>query len=108
MKKNLLVALTLSLVLAVSAWAAPTKKHSSHTSMMKMSGTIVNSSANELTLQAKVKGKSEQENFVINPDTKTTGTLTNGERATVSYKNENGQKVATRVSTSKMAASKKK
>jgi|WetSurMetagenome_2_1015567.scaffolds.fasta_scaffold299169_2 hypothetical protein len=106
--KNLLAALALSLVLAASAWAAPAKKQSSHSGTMKMSGTILDSSSNELTLQAKVKGKNEQEIFVINPETKTTGTLTNGERATVSYKNENGKKVATMVSTSKMESSKKK
>jgi len=108
MKKNLLIAMTLSLVLAVSAWAAPAKKTSHHSGTLKMSGTIVNSSNSELTLSAKVKGKSEQETFVINPETKTTGALSSGERATVSYKNENGKKVAMMVSTSKMAASKKK
>ncbi len=71
---------------------------------MKISGTIVSSSASELVLSSKVNGKTEQETFVINPQTKTRGTLTAGETATVRYKNENGQKVATMISAHKMAA----
>jgi len=109
MKRNtLLVAFTLALVLVGSAFAAA--KHTGNTAAatLKMSGTIVSSSSSELVLSSKVNGKAEQDNFVVNPETKTKGTLAAGERAVVRYKNENGQKVATMISASKMMASKKK
>jgi hypothetical protein len=96
MKKNtLLVALTLALLLVGSAWATTAK----HNNMLvyKMSGKIVSVNSSSLTLASKVKGKSEQETFVINPQTKTTGTLNPGEKAIVRYKNENGQKIATMI-----------
>jgi hypothetical protein len=104
MKKNtLLVAFTLALLLVGSAWAA-TAKHGSNMSGSKMSGKIVTVNSSELTLASKVKGKSEQETFVINPQTKTAGTLNPGERATVRYKNENGQKIATMISAHKASS----
>ena len=101
MKRNtLLVAFTLALLVAGSAWAT-TAKHSA----LKMSGKIVTVNSSEMTLASKVKGKSEQETFVINPQTKTAGTLNPGEKATVQYKNENGQKIATMIRAHKPAAS---
>ncbi len=107
MKRNtILIAFTLALVLVGSAFAG-TSKHSSNASgAMKMSGTVVSSSSTELVLSSKVNGKTEQETFVVNPETKTSGTLSAGERAIVRYKDENGKKVATMISVHKMAASK--
>ena len=109
MKRNtLLVAFTLALLVVGSAWAA-TAKHNTM-SALKMSGKIVTVNDTQLTLASTVKGKSEQETFVINPQTKKPVTLNPGERATVRYKNENGQKIATTISAHKAssAASKSK
>ena len=104
MKKNiLLVGFVLGLLVVGSAWAATTKHTGTASHSLKMSGTIVSSSNSELVLSSKANGKSEQETFVINPQTKTKGTLNTGERAIVRYKNENGQKVATMISASKPA-----
>jgi type 1 fimbria pilin len=105
MKKNyVLIAFALVLVLVGSAWAAASKHNSNASGVMKMSGTVVSSSSTELVISSKVKSKTEQETFAVNPQTKTKGTLATGEMATVRYKNENGQKVATMISAHKMAA----
>ena len=107
MKKNiLLVAFTLALLVVGSAWAATAK--STSMSAHRISGKIVSVNNSELTLASTVKGKSEQETFVINPQTKTAGTLNPGEKATVQYKSENGQKIATMISAHKAAPAKSK
>ena len=103
-KSSLLVAFALVLVLVGSAFAAASKHSSNASGIMKMSGTVVSSTSSELVLSSKMKGKTEQETFAINPQTKTRGTLAAGETATVRYKNENGQTVATMISAHKMAA----
>ncbi len=109
MKRNtLLIAFTMGLMLVGSALAATSKHSGSMNSGLRMSGTIVSSSSSQLVLSAKVKGKTEQETFVVNPETKIKGTLSSGERAMVRYKDENGQKVATWVSAHKVMASKTK
>ncbi len=108
MKKNvLLIGFVVGLLLAGSAWATTAKHKSSTSGMTRMSGTIVSNNNSELVLSSTKNGKSEQETFVINPQTKTRGTLAAGERAIVRYKTENGQKVATMVSSHKAMASKK-
>ncbi len=107
-RNNLLVAFVAVLLLTGSAWAAAAKKSSSMGKVETAQGTIVSSSSSELVITAKVKGKEEQETFVINPETKTAGDLTAGFMAKVHYRSENGQNVATQISSHKMMASKKK
>jgi hypothetical protein len=97
-KSTLFIALTMAMLLVGSVWAANPKKSSNATSGMKISGTIVSASSSELVLSSQAKGKNQQETFVINPETKTSGSLAAGTKATVRYKSENGQKVATMVS----------
>ena len=101
MKKNLLIGFVAGLLLIGSAWAAPSKNTANMSGTLKMSGKIVSSSSTELVMSSSKKGKTEQETFVVNPQTKTTGTLAAGERAIVRYKNENGQKVATMINAHK-------
>jgi hypothetical protein len=96
MKKSFMF-IAMALLLTGSVWAASSKKSSNAATGMKMSGTIVSSSSSELVLSSPAKSKGQQETFTINPDTKTNGTLTAGSRATVRYKDENGQKVATMI-----------
>jgi hypothetical protein len=108
MKRNtLLLTFAMALVLVGSAMAA-TAKQSTGSHYLRMSGTIVSSSSSQLVLSSKIKGKSEQETFAVNPQTKTIGTLAKGEHVMVRYKNENNQKVATMIRVPKMAAAKSK
>jgi hypothetical protein len=95
-KSTLLMSFVMGFLLVGSAWAASSKS-SATSSSMKMSGTIVSSNSSQLVLSSKSNGKSEQETFVLNPQTKTKGTLAAGDWAIVHYKNENGQKVVTTV-----------
>jgi type 1 fimbria pilin len=109
MKRNsLLIAFTMVLVLVGSALAATSKHSSRATGELRISGTVVSSSNSELVLSSRIKGKAEQETFVVNPQTKTEGTLTKGERVMVHYKSENGKKIATIISAHKMMAAKNK
>jgi hypothetical protein len=109
MRKNvLLIGFVAGLLLMGSAWAATSKHNSNMSGDMKMSGKIVSSNNSELVLSSTKNGKSEKETFVVNPQTKTSGALTAGEKAIVHYKNENGQKVATMVSAHKATSSKTK
>jgi hypothetical protein len=107
MKRNtLLMTLFLGLALVGSTFAAASKHPGNAASPLKMSGTVVSSSSSELVLSSTVKGKPEQETFVVNSQTKTNGTLTTGEKVIVRYMDENGKKVATAISAPKMAATK--
>jgi hypothetical protein len=107
MKRNsLLIAFTMAVVIVGSALAATSKHSSKMGGDLRMSGTVVSSSATELVISSKVKGKAEQETFAVNPETKTQGSLTNGERVVVHYKSEKGQKVATTISAHRMMAAK--
>jgi hypothetical protein len=63
-------------------------------------GTITSVDANNLVISHKVKGKEEQSTFAMNDQTKKQGDLKTGERATVHYRSENGQNVATVVKVS--------
>jgi len=60
-------------------------------------GTIASVSASDLVLEHKWKGKEENTNFVINSDTKKEGNLDKGEKATVYYRMEKKQRIATEV-----------
>jgi hypothetical protein len=95
-KHSIWIALTLALMLAGSVVAVPAKTKAP-SPVSKISGTIVSSSSSSLVLSSKVKGKMEQETFLLNPQTKTEGALAKGERAVVRFKDENGQKVATNI-----------
>jgi hypothetical protein len=96
-RSTLFIVLSLALLITGSLYARP-KTHSSNTATgMKMSGAIVSSSNSELVLSSNIKGKSQQETFLINPQTKTKGNLAAGNKAIVRYKDENGQKIATMV-----------
>ena len=109
MKRNsLLIAFTMAVVLVGSALAAPAKHSTKMAGDLRISGTAVSSSASELVISSKVKGKTEQETFVVNPQTKTTGELAAGYMAVVHYRDDNGQKVATSISAHKMMAAKSK
>ena len=107
-RHTLLIAFSLVLILAGSALAATSKQTGNTAGVLKMSGTIVSSSSSELVLSCQAKGNMEQEKFVVNPQTKTKGTLTSGEKAIVRYRNENGQKVATMISAQAMMTAKSK
>ena len=60
-------------------------------------GTISSVDADKLVLSHKVKGKDEETTFVFNADTKKEGQAAAGEKATVHYKVEGTQNVATLV-----------
>jgi hypothetical protein len=109
MKRNhLLVAFAAVLLLAGSAWAAGSKSTANKTPILKMHGTVVSSTSSNLVLSTKVKGKSEEETFVIDPQTKTKGKLAAGSTADVRYKMDNGQKLATIISVHQTAMAKAK
>ena len=109
MRRNtILVTFAMALFLAGSAVAATAKHNAGATHYLRMSGTVVSSSSSQLVLSSNIKGKTEQETFVINPQTKTEGSLATGERVMVRYKNENNQKVATMIRVPKMASAKTK
>ena len=104
-KNSYLIAFMLTLLVVGSAWAATTKHPAQSNKVLQMSGKVQTVTSNELTLSSKSKGQSGQETFVINPQTKTEGSLSTGESVTVRYKNENGQKNATMIRAHKMASS---
>lgn len=105
---SLLIVFMMAMVLAGTSLAATAKHPGSAAGGMKISGTVVSSTSSQLVLSSKVKGKAEEETFVLNPDTKTMGTLAAGERAVVRYKNEGGQKIATMIRVHKLMAAKSK
>lgn len=107
--KAILIVLTaLLLVGATAVWAAQSKPASKApaTKVATAHGTIVSYSATSLVLSHTVKGKKVETSFVLNPETKQEGTLTNGAEATVHYRMENKEKVATMVKVHAPAAPK--
>jgi type 1 fimbria pilin len=99
MKRNhLVVAFAAVLLLAGSVWAAGSKSTENKASTSKIHGTVVSSTSSSLVLSAKVNGKSEEETFVVNPQTKIKGSLNAGSTVEVQYKMDNGQKLATSIS----------
>jgi hypothetical protein len=60
-------------------------------------GTIASIDANGLVLNRKGHGKGQQLSFVLNSQTQQIGNLTAGTRASVQYREENGQRVASAV-----------
>jgi hypothetical protein len=59
--------------------------------------TIVSFDANHLVVSRTVKGKTEQLQFVLNPDTVRSGGLIVGARVTVHYTTRNHENVATSI-----------
>jgi hypothetical protein len=105
---TLLAAFSAVLLLAGSVLAAGSKSSSQKTETSKMHCTVVSSSSSSLVLSSKINGKSEEETFVVNPQTKIKGSLKAGDTAEVHYKMDNGQKVATYVAVQKTVAAKGK
>lgn len=64
------------------------------------SGSVVSASDTELVLSHKMKGKEENVTYKLNPDTKKEGDLAAGNHATVHYKVEGTDNVATMVKAS--------
>jgi type 1 fimbria pilin len=109
MKRNhLLVAFAAVLLLAGSVWAAGSKSTDSKASILKAHGTVVSSTSSSLVLSTKVKGKAEEETYVVDPQTKIKGSLTSGSTVDVRYKMDNGQKLATFISVHQPAMAKAK
>jgi hypothetical protein len=63
-------------------------------------GTISSVTGSDLVLERRWKGKEENTTFVINSDTKKEGTLDKGAKATVYYRMDNKQRIATEVKVS--------
>jgi len=105
MKMARLFVITLAVVLlgAGSIWAsaAPKEKHQTAKApaakMQVATGDVVSVSDTSLTLSHKVKGKMEQTSYTLTSETKREGTVESGAKATVHYKMESGQELATLV-----------
>ncbi len=103
MKKLTALMTGLMLLLAMAAFAQGTKPtgtkvHKAKAEVTRQaSGTITSADANTLVLTHKVNGKEAQTTFVLNDQTRKQGELRSGEKATVHYREEGGQNVATMV-----------
>jgi hypothetical protein len=107
MKKNsLLLLVAFCLVLVGSALAATKNSSKTYSRTMRAAGEIVSINDTQVVVSAKNAGKSEDMTFMINPQTQKSSPLNTGEHVTVRYKDENGQKVATRISANQNAAAK--
>jgi predicted acyltransferase (DUF342 family) len=105
---TLLAAFGMVLLLTGSVWAAGSKSTGNKTTILRAHGTIVSSTSSNLILSSKVKGKAEEETFMVNPETKIKGELKAGAMAEVHYKMDNGQKLATNVTVHTAMAAKGK
>ena len=117
MKRVVTLIMGLMLVMAMAGFAkvrqgnsqaAKTEQSASSTRVHQATGTISSVDANKLVLSHKVKGKEEETTFVLNDQTKKEGELKPGEHATVHYKIENKEDVATMVKVSPAKASAKR
>ena len=61
------------------------------------SGVVMELSADRLTVERTVLGKSDQKKFTISPETKVEGTLKKGARVTVGYNPKADEEVAVRI-----------
>jgi hypothetical protein len=93
MKKVMAVMAGLLLVMAVAAFAQTAKAPKT----LEAKGTVVSVDENSLVLDHKVQGKDTKTTFVLNADTKKEGKLAPKGKATVHYKVEGGQNIATMV-----------
>ncbi len=100
MKRGTALIATFMLLFAMAAFAkqsgssAKTNKAKSEVTR-QATGTISSADNGKLVLTHKVKGKDEQTSFVMNDQTRKQGDLRSGEKATVHYKVENGENIAT-------------
>ncbi len=114
MRKTVVLAISLVLIMSLAAFAQgtaakkPTAAKTKAAPTHQLTGTISSVEASSLALSHKVKGKEETTNFMMNDQTKKSGELKAGERATVHYMVENGQDVATSVTVSAAKAAPKK
>src|SRR5512135_1982504 len=92
MKKAVAVMAGLLLVMAVAAFAQTAKAKT-----LEAKGTVVSVDDNSLVLEHKVQGKDTKTTFVLNAETKKEGKLAPKGKATVHYKVEGGQNIATMV-----------
>ena len=90
MKKAVAVMAGLLLVMAVAAFAQTAKAKT-----LEAKGTVVSVDDNSLVLEHKVQGKDTKTTFVLNAETKKEGKLAPKGKATVHYKVEGGQNIAT-------------
>ncbi|MGA2261495.1 MAG: hypothetical protein ABSH28_08665 [Acidobacteriota bacterium] len=100
MKKNLVVMIGLCLLLSVAAFAQtkPAKKVVAPApKVMTATGVIKSADAASLVITHKVSGTDTDMTFVLNADTKKTGDMTPGAKATVHYKVDGSTNTATAV-----------
>ena len=105
MKKVMTLMASLMLLVGIAAFAQGTSQKTKSTKETKTkgevtrqaSGTIRSTDTGTLVLTHKVSGKQEEISFVMNDQTKKEGELRSGEKATVHYKVEGGQNMATMV-----------
>ena len=95
MKKIVAVMAGLLLLMAVAGFAQTTTAKAPKT--LEAKGTVVSVDDNSLVLEHKVQGKATKTTFVLNADTKIEGKLAAKGKATVHYKVEGGQNIATMV-----------
>ena len=102
---SLLVALALALTPAVfgrpaepaaQGTAAPHHlMHWLHATRHEVTGEVESLTASHLNLACQVKGKKQEMSFVVDPETQRKGAVVAGTQATVRYRVENNQKIAT-------------
>jgi hypothetical protein len=90
MKKIVAVMTALFLLVAVASFA-----HGAKAKVMEAKGKVVSVNDNSIVIDHKVQGKDTQTTFVMNAQTKKEGKLAPNGKATVHYKVESGQNVAT-------------
>ncbi len=95
MKRVVAVMAGLLLVMAVAAFGQAAKAQAPKT--LEAKGTVVSVDDNSLVLEHKVQGKDTKTTFVLNAETKKEGKLAPKGKATVHYKVEDGQNIATMV-----------
>lgn len=105
MKKTLAISLSLVFILLLVAPTEMCKKRSSLALAAEkakaktgtVSGEIAAVSENSVTIETKRAGKAETHMFVLNPSTKRPASLKVGDQASIRYREEAGQKVATSI-----------
>jgi hypothetical protein len=95
MKKIVAVTVGLLLVMAIAGFAQTTKAKAPKT--LEAKGKVVSVDENSLVIEHKVQGKETKTTFVLNAETKKEGKLAPNGKATVHYKVEGGQNIATMV-----------
>lgn len=76
--------------------AVPSAK-TSHPASHFTQGTIASIDANQVVVSHKVRGKAQQDTFMLNSQTQRNGNLAAGSRVSIQYRDDNNQKIATMV-----------